>query len=553
MPPKRSTRVSRWSLEPRPSAEARLDAAASIGPRSELYVTSNGFRGAGSCASVGGGFERRPRVNHNWIKLIMALVVTVVVAVACSAQPGAGDQVSNGAAEETTSEQASDEQVDANSGESSDVDEVPDTEVLGIDQEAPAAESGDDVDGDDAAEVEREFAGQVLEVTGPEISPGSWNAIQRALDVFGGQTGAEVIYTGLGDWEAEMAVRIEADRAPAVSIFPQPNLITEFASNGSIVELPDEVTSAVADAWAPAHLEAGNDGGTQFAVPVDAAVASAVWYDTNVFGAGGYSVPETVTELEQLTNVMISDGVVPWCIASDASSDVGAVFSNWVEAFVLSDHGRDVYDQWTVGAVAFSDPRIVGTLAQVRNLWTTPGAVHGGLELVTSGNGDEAADLVARNCAMTLQDADFARDLPADAEHIDWFAFPASGDDGGVIVDGRHVAAFSNTPAALALVEFMASADYAQLRQSAQRSVIGNRHSSFSTANAAVDLSLWSDRNAAFVEFLTTVDAVRPDVSNVLANQIDTTVFTTQATAFVSFQITAGEIAGALDAARQAQ
>ena len=495
-------------------------------------------------------------MNHISIKPLIALVVLALLAAACVAQPR--DDTSQ-AAQPTTSEPQPEAEVETEGSVEDEVEAegsvASDTEVLGVAQEAPDSDGESPDEGETA--IELEFAGQVLEVTGPEISESNWAAIQRALNVFAAQTGAEVIYTGLGDWEAEMAVRINAGRAPAVSIFPHPSLVAEFASSDSIVRLPREVTSVVANAWARAHLEAGNIDGAQFAVPVDAGLSSAIWFDTNVFGAGGYTVPQSVTELETLTEIMIRDGIVPWCLAGDADGDLGSVFSKWVEAIVLSDHGQEVYDQWVAGEIGFSDFRIVGSMSTVRNLWTTPGAVNGGVELILDPNAASPADLhasfLAGECAMTLQDAEFARGLPGDADHLDWFAFPSSAGDGAAIIDGGHVAAFTATPAALALVAFMASADYAQIRQRAQRSVAGNRHSSFSTANGQVDRSLWSDRNAEFIEFLATVEAVRPEAFAVLTNDADASALSSQATAFIRFQLTGEDFAGALDAARPAQ
>lgn len=424
------------------------------------------------------------------------------------------------------------------------------TTVVEVEQTSPVQERElavtTDAEAEDA-EAELEFAGEVLEVTGPETEPASWNAIQAALNVFGERTGAVVTYTGLVDWESEMSARLAVEMAPNVSIFGDPVLLAEFAESQTIRPLFNGMAATFEAEWGEQFLNLGAVDGQPYAVPVDAELESIIWFDTNVFGAGGYSEPATVSELQALTQVMISDGIVPWCVGTAAESAPVSIFGDWTKSFVLANHGSEVYDQWVRNEVPFSDARVVGSMQQVLDLWRVPGAVNGGFAAIATTPALPAQDLLSRQCAMVHGPSGFATELPEDIGHIGWFPFPAADEEATAIVDGGLAAAFDASPPTQALLSFMGSSEFANARQVAQRESVGGGISGLTTGNSGVDGELWSDSGVGFNAFLAGADVVRFDAFESTPSRVRDAFFV-QETALLDLRITPFDAAAQVDA-----
>ena len=109
---------------------------------------------------------------------------------------------------------------------------------------------------------------------------------------------------------------------------------------------------------------------------------------------------------------------------------------------------------------------------------------------------------------MVRQASFFAAFLPegttvSEDGEVGTFYFPAADDSSSpVLTAGNAASAFRNAPEVWAVMEYLASAEYAEERQKAQRELKGGDASGFLTANLEVDLSLWSDLEAGFIEIL---------------------------------------------------
>ena len=479
-------------------------------------------------------------MKSKWIKLLATLFALALVAAACGSDTA-------GTAAEAEGASAADAQADAEEAE----EEAEEEEAMEDEEEEEAMEDEDEeAMEDEDAMADGDFAGQVIQVTGPENAPNDWNSIQAALDHFNENTGAEAIYTGSVNWEQEINVQIAAGNPPDISVFPQPGKLAEFAEGGSVVPLTDDVNTAIAAEWAQGQLDFGNVDGVQFGVPVKTDLKSIVWYDTDVFDAGGYDIPETQDALLELTNTMIADGVTPWCVGIESGGATGWLFTDWTEELIMRDHGVEVYDDWVTNDVPFSDERIVQTMQNIVDLWSIDGAVNGGIEAVPSVNHSPGEDLANGSCAMVRQASFFATRLPEGTDNIGWFYFPANDASvSPVLVAGTLTGAFNDDPATMALMEFMGSSTYANLRQEAQREAAGGGISGFNTANQGADRTLWSDIGGEFLEFLQGAETVRFDGSDLMPADVGAGEFWTQATALVNGDVTATEAAAAIDAA----
>ena len=138
-------------------------------------------------------------------------------------------------------------------------------------------------------------------------------------------TGVEVTYEGSKEFEAQLQVRVKGGNAPDLAIIPQPGLLKTLVETGKVVEAPKQTAANVDEFFGEDWKAYGTVDGKFYAAPLGANVKSFVWYSPAMFEEKGYEVPQTWSEMMDLSKKIAEDtkgeeGVKPWC-AGIASGD----------------------------------------------------------------------------------------------------------------------------------------------------------------------------------------------------------------------------------------
>ena len=323
-----------------------------IAPSSVVSVYTRVARGA--TASLPGGEPKKSTL----LKLLVALFTLSLVAAACGSDDDTADSGDSDAlAEAEAALAAAEDAIEAAEAEAA---------------EAQAAADAAASDGGDT----NPLAGTAVRITGPVRSPDEVAGLMGALDAFAEANDMTIFYVGSADWESEINVQIEASTPPDISIFPQPGKLADFARDGFLVPLPDDVTEAVSQNWSDGAMGFGNVDGTQYGVPDKTDLKSIVWYQPARFEANGYTVPTTLDELFALTETIIADGNTPFCIGIESGTATGWTFTDWVEDMMLRRHSGETYDAWTTGELLFASDEVSGVMQEVLDVWNTPGMVY---------------------------------------------------------------------------------------------------------------------------------------------------------------------------------
>jgi alpha-glucoside transport system substrate-binding protein len=401
-----------------------------------------------------------------------------------------------------------------------------------------------------------ELAGTTVTVFGPESSDVEAGAFQAALDLFAAANGMTIAYTGARDFSDQINVQVAGGNPPDIGILPQPGKLADFARQGVLIPLADEVTATVQSTTPEGLWSLGEVDGVQYGIPTKADLKSLVWYQPALFAEKGYTVPETWDELKELTNTMISNGDTPWCVGIDSGGGAtGWPFTDWTEDLMLRFYGGDVYDQWVTGDVRFSDERVVSVFNEIRDLWDTPGATYAaGGSIATTLFGDNGPPLADGTCMMHRQANFFAAFLPEGTvfgpDGVDVFYFPPVDPAiRPVLGGGVYPVAFRDAPEVAAVMEYMASAEYANARQRFQNLANGGGAalSGFLSPNSGADQSLWQPLEQSFLDVLSGAEIFRFDGSDNMPTPVNAE-FWRSATAFVNGDIDAVTAAEAIDA-----
>jgi len=404
--------------------------------------------------------------------------------------------------------------------------------------------------------VDESLEGTTVIISGPESSDVEAGAITDALDIFAERTGINIEYTGARDFSDQINIQVAAGNPPDIAIFPQPGKAADFARDGEILPLPAELADLVDNNWPAAWVAFGNVDGTQYSIPTKSDLKSLVWYQPARFEAEGYEVPETWGEMKSLAAEMIGNGHTPFCIGTESGPATGWLFTDWVEDVMLRLYPPEDYDAWVAGDLLFSSDQVRTAWTEVLDIWNTPGAVFsaGGTISATPFQ-DNTEPLLDGTCLMHRQASFFASFFPAGTvfadgsdNAVDVFFLPAATpDERPALVAGTIASAFRDAPEVWAVMEFLASPEYAVERQKAQKARSGNQISGFLSAAFDQDLTYYSPLEQSFLGILTSATVARFDASDLMPAAVGAGTFWTVGTDAVNGQKSIEEATSEID------
>jgi len=448
-------------------------------------------------------------MNKRWLKLAAVPIALSLVAAAC------GSDDDSGSGSDTTTE---------------------------------ATDGGETTDGGGET---TDFDGAEVTITGSERDDPSVIAINDALNEHFESMNLTVTFAGDADWEANINTQVQGGNPPDIGLFPQPGKLADFARQEFIVPLDDAVTAAITEYWAPGLSDVVKVDDVQYGVPVKSDLKGIVFYKPAQFEADGYEVPTTYDEFVALVDEMAAaGGAKPLCVGIESGTATGWMFTDWVEDMMLRLHGGDVYDQWVTNEVKFDDPKVIEAMQAVKDLWSDENVFAAGGTISATNFGAPVAEAHANGDCYMVRHSNFFAGLyppgtpfadPENPDAIDVFYFPDINGDGPVLSAGNFAAAFNDDPATMAVLEYMATAEYAETRQRLQSAELEGSLSGYLSAAKGQDPSVYQPLEQRFLEILTSADFVRFDGGDLMPADVGSGSFWSEGTSLVNGDITAEE------------
>jgi len=350
---------------------------------------------------------------------------------------------------------------------------------------------------------------------------GVWGGDERAAfeDVvapFTKDTGITMQFEGTRDLAAVLTTRVEAGNPPDVAILPNPGQMVEFAKEGKLVDLStfmdmDQLKKDYASSW----LDLASYNGTLYGIFYKAAIKSLVWYSPAAFEAKGYTVPTTWDELIALSDKIVADGGVPWCLGVECGAASGWVATDWIEDIMLRTAGGEVYDQWVNHDIPWTDPAVKKAWEYFGQIARNEKYVYGGTTGVLSINfGDSPAPLFddPPGCYMHRQASFITGFFPEGVTEEDYafFPFPQIDPAYGVPALGAAdlLVMFKDTPQSRAFIKYLATPEAQE---------IWAAKGGFLSPNKRVSPDVYPDATTkAMAEALTAAELFRFDGSDLM-------------------------------------
>jgi len=368
---------------------------------------------------------------------------------------------------------------------------------------------------EEAAEFLKARLGRQVTVLGV-WGGGERAAFEEVVAPFTKETGITMAFEGTRDLPAVLTTRVEAGNPPDIAILPNPGQMVEFAKAGKLVNIStfmdmEQLNKDYAQSW----LDLASHEGTLYGIFYKAAIKSLVWYSPAAFKAKSYTVPATWDELIALSDKIVADGGVPWCLGIESGAASGWPATDWIEDIMLRTAGGEVYDKWVNHEIPWTDPAVKKAWEYFGKIATNEKYVYGGTTGVLSINfGDSPAPIFDSppGCYMHRQASFITGFFPEGVTEEDYafFPFPKIDPAYGVPALGAAdlVVMFKDTPEARAFMQYLATPEAQE---------IWAAKGGFLSPNKRVSPDIYPDTTTrAMAEALTAAELFRFDGSDLM-------------------------------------
>ena len=321
--------------------------------------------------------------------------------------------------------------------------------------------------------------------TGQEAE--SFNAV---LDGFTEQNpDVSVKYDAAGDeLPTVLSTAVEGGNPPDIAAVPQPGLIADFAEQGALKPI-DFAQDTLEENFSQGTIDVATVDGKPYGVLFKAANKSTVWYNVPLFEAAGVQPPETFEELQQAADTLAASGTPAYSIGAADGWTLTDLFEN----IYIRQAGPEKYDQLADHEIPWTDQSVkdaLETMAQVvGDSDNIAGGTAGALEtdfptsVQQAFQEDPKAAIVIEGDFVGSEIGNATKAKPEQDFNV--FDFPSiEGSEPMVVGGGDTMVMFSDSPAAQALIEYLATPEAAE---------IWAERGGFSSANKNVDPSVYPD------------------------------------------------------------
>lgn len=241
-------------------------------------------------------------------------------------------------------------------------------------------------DNSSGGEVSGEVKGSTVTIWTSVDQP-VMEALQSAMAPKAEAAGMTVKWSKVDNINQLIMTKIQANDTPDIALIPQPGVVADMVTRGAATPLDDVVdVGALTSSMIPGTLDAGTVDGKLYGLLVSANAKSFVFYPKQAWDKAGYQAPQTIDELNALTDKIKADGTAkaPWCMGIGSEAATGWPATDWFEDLVMRYGGTDQYNQWVKHEIKFDSPLVRQAAAEYEKLLFTDGNVLGGRKSISS-------------------------------------------------------------------------------------------------------------------------------------------------------------------------
>jgi alpha-glucoside transport system substrate-binding protein len=294
-------------------------------------------------------------------------------------------------------------------------------------------------------------------------------AFQQVLNGFMAKyPNVKVTFTSAGDQlPTVLATAVAGGNPPDIAVLPQPGLMVQFVNKGALKPI-DFAKGVVQQNFSPDWVKLGTVNGHLYGLFFKGANKSTVWYNVQAFKNAGITPPTTWDQLLADAKTLKASGVKAFSIGGD----VGWPLTDLFENIYLRTAGAAMYDKLTAHQIPWTDPSVTTALKDMAVILSDTSNIAGGTAGALQTDFPTSVTNVFTNppkAAMVFE-GDFVEGVITSSTKakpltdFNQFPFPSiNGSQPAVVGGGDDVVLFKDSPAAEALVSYLATPQAAEI------------------------------------------------------------------------------------------
>ena len=303
------------------------------------------------------------------------------------------------------------------------------------------------------------------------------------------QPDVTVKYRPVGDEiPTVLSTAVQGGNPPDLAVVPQPGLVRDFVDKNSLKPI-DSAKSTIEENFSEGAVDVGTVDGKLYGLLFKAANKSTVWYNVPLFEQAGVEPAEDFDAFLKNARTLRSSGTKAYSIGAADGWTLTDLFEN----IYLRQAGGEKYDQLATHDIPWTDQSVKDALETMARIVGDTGNIAGGTAgaLETDFPGSVTNAFKEDPDAAQVIEGDFVESeitesTPSEPETgFNVADFPAIDGSGATVVGGGDsVIMFKDSPAAQALIEYLATPEAAE---------IWAKRGGFSSANKNVDENAYED------------------------------------------------------------
>jgi alpha-glucoside transport system substrate-binding protein len=278
--------------------------------------------------------------------------------------------------------------------------------------------------------------------------------------------GVNVKYTSTGDnTPTVLSTAVQGGNPPDLAAIAQPGIVKDFATRGALKPITF-AKGVIAQNYAPSWLTLGTFKGKLYSLTFKGSNKSTIWYNVSAFKNAGVTPPKTWPDLLKAANTLKASGVPAFAIGGGD----GWPLTDIQENIYLREAGPAKYDQLVAHTIKWTDPTVIASLKTMAQIFSDSSNIYGGTSgALTTDFPTSVNDVFVDppKAAMTME-GDFVPGVATTKlkpiTGYNQFPFPSiNGSAPSVVGSGDNVVMFKDTPAARALISFLATPEAATI------------------------------------------------------------------------------------------
>jgi alpha-glucoside transport system substrate-binding protein len=290
----------------------------------------------------------------------------------------------------------------------------------------------------------------------------------NALKPFEERTGHTIEFEGTRDLNAILRVRVDGGNAPDLATLPGPGILDQYQNDlvdlNSVLDM-EMVKKEFKQEW----LDIGTVDGKLVALFLKVSPKGLFWYNAK---NPECQVVDTWDQLMNLANVRANEGKSTVAVGAESGPATGWPLTDWLEPILVRAYGANVYNELAQGKRKWSSPEVKDAWMKMGELVLNRKYSFGGPNYVrATGFGQAFRPLFidAKKAACYHNQAIFIQAFITEkyphfqaGEDFDFFPFPAINPQykGSYMVGGDIISLFSDSPAPVALMQYLASKEF---------------------------------------------------------------------------------------------